>query len=71
MNNNQKAVSSPTHEGVIMIRGKGTGFVAVPGFDEDIVIYPEHLNRALDGDVVSIQISPSKSQEYLKQNEQS
>jgi ribonuclease R len=52
--------SAKTHEGVIMVRGKGTGFVTVPGFDEDVVIYPENLNRALDGDIVSIEITPSK-----------
>lgn len=48
------------HEGIIMVRGKGTGFVAVPGFDEDVVIYPEGLNRALDGDIVQIDLTPSK-----------
>ncbi len=44
------------HEGIIMVRGKGTGFVAVPGYEEDIVIPPEALSFALDGDIVEIEI---------------
>lgn len=43
-------------EGVIMVRGKGTGFVAVPGLEEDILISPESLSVALDGDIVEIEI---------------
>jgi len=49
-----------------MIRGKGTGFVAVPNHDEDIIIPPESLAFALDGDVVEIEIlkkQPGKRQE--------
>ncbi len=55
-----------THSGVIMVRGKGTGFVTVPGFDEDIVIAPESLNFALDGDIVEIELKkaiPGKRRE--------
>ena len=37
-----------------MIRGKGTGFVAHPDFEEDIVVEREALGFALDGDVVEI-----------------
>lgn len=44
-----------THEGVIMIRGKGTGFVAHPDFEEDIVVERESLGFALDGDIVEIE----------------
>jgi len=54
------------YEGAIMIRGKGTGFVAVPNHDEDIIIPPESLAFALDGDVVEIEIlkkQPGKRQE--------
>ncbi len=43
-------------EGVIMVRGKGTGFITVPGETEDVLIPPEALNFALDGDVVSFEI---------------
>ncbi len=55
-----KQKSTHTHEGVIMVRGKGTGFVSVPGFAEDVVLYPENLNRALDGDIVQIDLLPAK-----------
>ncbi len=44
------------HEGVIMIRGKGLGFVPVPGYDEDILIPTESLLTAIDGDIVEIEI---------------
>ncbi len=57
---NSPQTGSSTHEGVIMVRGKGTGFMAVPGHEEDIVIYPENLNRALDGDIVQIELTPAK-----------
>jgi len=43
-------------EGIIMVRGKGTGFVPIPNFDEDILIPPEALSSALDGDIVEIEI---------------
>jgi ribonuclease R len=54
------------YEGVIMIRGKGIGFVAVPEQTEDIVIPNESLSFALDGDIVEIELSkkvPGKRQE--------
>ncbi|HEU4677619.1 MAG TPA: ribonuclease R [Candidatus Paceibacterota bacterium] len=55
-----------TYEGAIMIRGKGTGFVTVPGHDADILIAPENLGFALDGDIVEIEIQklvPGKREE--------
>lgn len=48
-----------THEGIIMIRGKGTGFVAHPDFTEDIVVEREALGFALDGDIVEISFKPT------------
>jgi len=42
------------YEGAIMIRGKGTGFVAHPDFTEDIVVEREALGFALDGDIVEV-----------------
>jgi ribonuclease R len=45
-----------THEGPIMVRGKGIGFVAHPDLEEDIVIERESLGFALDGDVVEIEL---------------
>ena len=48
-----------THEGPIMIRGKGTGFVAHPDLPEDIVIEREALGFALDGDIVLVRLKPA------------
>ncbi|MEY3784334.1 MAG: hypothetical protein RLZZ230_656 [Candidatus Parcubacteria bacterium] len=45
-----------TYEGAIMVRGKGTGFVRLPDFEEDIVINREDLGFALDGDMVEIEL---------------
>ncbi len=44
------------YEGVLMIRGKGIGFITIQGFDEDVVIPSESLSCALDGDVVEIEL---------------
>lgn len=44
------------YQGVIMVRGKGTGFVSLPNFEDDILIEKENLNTALDGDVVKIEL---------------
>lgn len=44
------------HEGILMVRGRGTGFVTLPGFEEDIVIPRENLSAALDGDIVEVKI---------------
>lgn len=44
------------YEGVIMVRGKGVGFVSVPDIEEDIVIATEALSFALDGDIVEIEL---------------
>jgi len=46
------------HEGVIMIRGKGTGFVTHPDLPEDIVIERTDLGFALDGDIVEVKLKP-------------
>jgi hypothetical protein len=50
-----------TYQGVIMIRGKGTGFVAIPGFDEDILILP--FRKPYPENAVK-----EKSSAYLSQN---
>ena len=55
-----------THVGAIMIRGKGTGFVAHPDLEEDIVVEREALGFALDGDIVEVELKkkvPGKRQE--------
>lgn len=54
------------YEGTIMIRGKGTGFIALPEHEEDILIPPESLGCALDGDTVEFTLKkavPGKRQE--------
>ncbi len=56
----EKSTQAKVLEGIIMVRGKGTGFISAPGHDEDIVIYPENLNRALDGDIVAFEITQTK-----------
>jgi len=45
-----------SYEGPIMIRAKGTGFFVVEGLEEDVLIPPESLSFALDGDIVEIQL---------------
>lgn len=55
-----------TEQGVIAIRGKGTGFVSLPDYDEDIVIEREATGFALNGDIVEIELKkkkPGKRQE--------
>ena len=51
---------SKTHEGPIMIRGKGTGFVAHPDLTEDILVERENLGYALDGDIVEVSLKDKK-----------
>lgn len=43
-----------TLTGTIRTTGKGMGFVEVEGFPEDVVIEPEFVNTALNGDEVEI-----------------
>jgi ribonuclease R len=50
-----------THEGIIMIRGKGTGFVSHPELEEDIVIERDALGFALDGDIVEVELKDKKA----------
>lgn len=55
-----------THEGILMVRGKGTGFINHPDLTEDIVIERENLGFALDGDIVEVALKkkiPGKRQE--------
>ncbi len=45
-----------TFEAPIMIRGKGTGFVAHPDLTEDVVVERNSLGFALDGDIVEVEL---------------
>ena len=49
-----------TYTGTLLVRGKGTGFVAVEDFLEDIVIANDNLSFGLDGDIVTIELLPKK-----------
>ncbi len=49
-----------------MVRAKGTGFLTVEGLPEDVLIPPESLSFALDGDIVEVALVkkvPGKRQE--------
>jgi ribonuclease R len=48
------------YEGVLMVRGKGTGFLSHPDFSDDIVIERDNLECALDGDIVAVTIKPGR-----------
>jgi len=50
-----------TLEGIIKIRGKNVGFVAVDGMDEDVFIPTESLGFALDSDIVRILLTKDAS----------
>ncbi|MFZ2072483.1 MAG: ribonuclease R [Minisyncoccia bacterium] len=45
-------------EGLISISSKGTGYVEVQGYEDDIEIDSRHLNTALNGDSVEILLHP-------------
>ncbi len=49
-------METTTIEGIIMVRGKGTGFMKVEGRDEDLIIERESLGFALDGDTVEVKL---------------
>ncbi|MEX0913082.1 MAG: ribonuclease R [Candidatus Paceibacterota bacterium] len=51
-------MSNKTYGGVLMVRGKGTGFISLPEFEEDVIIAPEKLGFALDGDLVELELLP-------------
>lgn len=51
--NAQKVLSV---KGVININRSGLGFVSVEGLERDIIVYPENLNTAIEGDTVKIDI---------------
>ena len=43
-----------------MVRGKGTGFLAHPDHEEDVVIERSNLGYALDGDLVEVTLKKTK-----------
>ena len=53
-------MTNKLHEGVLMVRGKGTGFITLPDHEEDIIIAPDNLSFALDRDVVEVELLKKK-----------
>lgn len=49
--------SPKKHTGTLMVRGRGVGYVSLDGHDKDIVIDPENLKTALNGDIVEIKLT--------------
>lgn len=56
-------MADTAHTGVLMVRGRGTGFLTLPDQDEDLIILPENLGTAFDGDVVEFELLPPKAGE--------
>ncbi|MEX0930801.1 MAG: ribonuclease R [Candidatus Paceibacterota bacterium] len=52
-----------TYQGIIQVRGKGTGFVALDDFLEDIIIPRESLSFALNNDIVEITLKDAVKDE--------
>ena len=53
-------VLSSRAQGTISISSKGTGYVKIEGYEDDIEIDFRHLNTALHGDTVEILLHPKK-----------
>lgn len=61
----QNKNSNPrTITGIISVSAGGKGFVATPDSKEDIIIFPENLNTALNGDTVKIAVKSEKEQTH-------
>src|SRR3989344_3476048 len=65
---NHKQKHPNVYEGVILISGKGDGYIKTEKFAEDIKIPPENLNTALNRDLVQFSISDKKSYGRIKGN---
>jgi ribonuclease R len=51
-------INPKTAQGIISISAKGTGYVKILGYEDDIEIDFRHLNTALHGDLVEITLYP-------------
>jgi ribonuclease R len=58
-----KKTQSKSYEGLLSTNRKGTGFIPVDGFEEDIEIPREYIGTSLPGDFVEISLLPKKSGE--------
>ncbi len=52
----EKSKEGKILKGIIKVTAKPIGFVVVPGRDEDIIVFEENLNCALDRDEVEVEI---------------
>lgn len=57
MTDSHNDTSTDTLQGVLMVRGKGIGFVTLPEREEDVFIPATDLSTAFDGDVVELALS--------------
>ena len=58
-----KEAKKPVNKGIISTSAKGTGFVAVEGFEEDVIIESQSLNTAMNGDEIEISLLPQVKSE--------
>ena len=56
MNENTK------NTGTLMVRGRGVGYIALQGYDKDVVIDTADLGRALNGDTVEVVLKTKNSE---------
>ena len=52
----QAVITSEYHTGIIDISQRGSGYVTVEGYEEDVFVASNNLNKALDGDEVELYI---------------
>ncbi len=51
-----KNTANDTIKGTLDVTRSGRGFVIVEGMEEDILVFPEDINNAMDGDTVRIKL---------------
>jgi len=62
-----KSLSTKTlHTGKIEITGRGNAYVVVDGLDDDVFVPYNKLNRAFDGDIVEVFITPKRTSNKLE-----
>ncbi len=62
-----KSLSTKTvHTGKIEVTGRGNAYVVVDGLDDDIFVPYNKLNRAFDGDIVEVFITPKRTSNKLE-----
>ncbi len=54
------------HTGIIEITGRGNAYVIVDGLDDDVFVPYNKINRAFDGDVVEVVLTPKRTSNKLE-----